>query len=116
MQRDALLLGEMIDVAEEAIAIASENDRTSLAADRRQHDALLWNFTVLGEASARISREIKESNPDVPWARPVQLRNRIIHGYWSVDLGVLHTTALEQLPAFVEQLRRIWRTLPDHGA
>lgn len=29
----------------------------------------------------------------------------MIHGYWSVDVDVLHTTAAELFPAFVEQLR-----------
>jgi ribonuclease HepT-like protein len=30
---------------------------------------------------------------------PARLRNRIVHGYWSVDLGVLHTTASNSFPA-----------------
>ena len=31
-------------------------------------------------------------------ARPSQLRNRIVHGYWSIDLAILHTTAVHDLP------------------
>lgn len=34
-----------------------------------------------------------------------EARNRVIRGYWSVDLEILHTTAEDQLPAFTEQLR-----------
>jgi len=34
----------------------------------------------------------------VPWEQPARLRNRIVHGYWSIDVEVLHTTATEQLP------------------
>ncbi len=36
-------------------------------------DSLLWNFTVLGEAAARLSDELKERFPDVPWLRPGRL-------------------------------------------
>jgi uncharacterized protein with HEPN domain len=41
----------------------------------------------------------------------VTLRNRIVHGYWSIDLGVLHTTASEQLPSFTGELRQVLRAL-----
>jgi uncharacterized protein with HEPN domain len=59
---------------------------------------LLWNFTVLGEAAAQLSADLKEQFPDIAWQQPSRLRNRIVHGYWSIDLEVLHTTATDQLP------------------
>ena len=43
----------------------------------------------------------------------MRLRNRIVHGYWSIDLEVLHTTATEQLPAFIASLRSVLSTLTD---
>ena len=48
---------------------------------------------------------------DVAWARPSQLRNRIVHGYWSIDLAVLHTTAVDDLPGFVSALRGVLTNL-----
>jgi uncharacterized protein YutE (UPF0331/DUF86 family) len=33
--------------------------------------------------------------------------NRIVHGYWSIDFGILIETAQNDLLAFVEQLREI---------
>jgi uncharacterized protein with HEPN domain len=43
----------------------------------------------------------------------MRLRNRIVHGYWSIDLEVLHTTATEQLPAFTASLRTALESLSD---
>ena len=60
-----------------------------------------------------MSDEIKARFPDVAWQQPVRLRNRIVHGYWSIDLGVLHTTASEQLPDFTGELRTVLKTLPN---
>jgi uncharacterized protein with HEPN domain len=68
---------------------------------------LLWNFTVLGEAAARVSSELKDRHPEIPWRRPADLRNRIVHGYWSIDLRILHTTATEQLEPLVKALRSV---------
>ena len=113
MQRDVLLLTEMIDAAEQAQQLVNGVTVRELEADRQRRDALLWNFTVLGEGAARLSDEIKARFPDVTWQQPVRLRNRIVHGYWSIDLDVLHTTASEQLPGFTIELRGVLRMLQN---
>ncbi len=115
MQRDVLLLTEMIDAAEQAQQLATGVRASELEADRRRRDALLWNFAVLGEAAGQLSAEIKRRFPDIPWQQPARLRNRIVHGYWSIDLEVLHTTATDQLPAFTADLRRVLTALSEGG-
>lgn len=53
------------------------------------------HFTILGEASAQLSAQLKEQLADVAWRQPVRLPNRIVHGYWSFDLNIVHTNARE---------------------
>jgi uncharacterized protein with HEPN domain len=107
MRRELLLIGEMIDAAEQAQKITAGIDAAQLARDRLRRDAVLWNFTVLGEASSQLDDQVKAEFPDVEWSRPTQLRNRIVHGYWSTDLDILLTTAREDLPGFAAQLRDV---------
>src|SRR5438105_4597530 len=107
MPRDVLLLEEMIEAAVHAVALVQDVSVVELSADRMRRDALLWNFAVLGEAATQLSDELRERFPGVLRRQPVRFRNRIIHGYWSIDLDVVHTTAREQLPRFAEDLRRI---------
>jgi len=35
----------------------------------------------------------------------------VVHGDWAIDLGILHTTATDQLPAFIAQRRDAVDTL-----
>ena len=114
MQRDTLLLTEMIEAAEQAQQLTANISVSQLEADRQRRDALLWNFTVIGEAAGQLSAEVKDKFPDLPWQQPIRLRNRIVHGYWSIDLEVLHTTATEQLPAFTASLRIVLASLADN--
>ncbi len=114
MQRDTLLITEMIDAAEQAQQLAAGLTVNQLEGDRQRRDALLWNFTVLGEAAGQLSAEVKAKFPDIPWQQPVRLRNRIVHGYWSIDLDVLQTTADKQLAAFIADLRGVLSSL-DQG-
>ena len=45
------------------------------------------------------------------WRQPARLRDRIVPGYWSIDLDVVHATAQEQLPGFSADLRRVLATV-----
>jgi len=107
MQRDRLLLAEVIDAAERLVELTAGRTSTEFDADRDRRDALLWNFTVLGEAVAQLTEDLKDAHPQVGWSDPVRMRNRIVHGYWSVDLDILVATARDDLPTFLERVRTI---------
>lgn len=111
MRRELLLLGEMIEAASQAQSLVDGIDLATLSADRQRRDALLWNFTVLGEAATQLDDEVKARFPEIPWSQPARLRNRVIHGYWSIDLQILHTTARDLLPQFCAQLREALESL-----
>ena len=68
---------------------------------------------MLGEAAAQVSETTVHRHPEIPWRQPVLLRNRIVHGYWSIDVAILVATASNQLPGFVAQLRAVHDTLDD---
>ena len=99
MQRDLVLLTEIIDAAERIVELTAGRTRGEFEADRDRRDALLWNFTVLGEAVSQLSDGTKVAHPEVGWSDPVRLRNRIVHGYWSIDLDVLLASARDDFPS-----------------
>lgn len=107
MQRDLLLLGEIIEAAERLQELTDGLTADDIAEDELRRDALLWNFTVLGEATSQLSEELRAAHANVEWHRPAQLRNRIVHGYWSIDLEILVSTASRDLPGFVQSVRRV---------
>lgn len=107
MPTDVILLTEMIDAGERVVAIVGRLDPGDPSSDRDLLDALLWNYTVLGEAAGQVSAEAKAAHPQVPWSDPVRLRNRIVHGYWSIDLDVLVSTARGDLPKLLDAVRLI---------
>ena len=70
MRRDVLLLEEMIQAAVQAVALVEGVAVEHLAEDRIRRDALLWNFTVLGEAAAQLSDELKQEFASVARRQP----------------------------------------------
>ncbi|MGL5867385.1 MAG: HepT-like ribonuclease domain-containing protein [Dermatophilaceae bacterium] len=97
MQRDVLLLREMRDAAVAIQDLVGDRSAEQLGADVLRRSALLWHFTVLGEAASQVPAETKESHPKVAWRAATRLRNRIVHGYWNIDVETLVTTAADDL-------------------
>ena len=59
--------------------------RDALMKQRLVQDAVIRNFEVIGEAATRLSPPVRDRSRDV-WSKVIAFRNRLIHGYWSVDL------------------------------
>lgn len=107
MQRDLVLVGEMISSANASIEIMGTLEAAELLMNRLRRDAILWNMSILGEASTQISDSLKSEHPEIPWRAPAQLRNRIIHGYWEVDLDIIVAVVRNDLPPLIAQLQAI---------
>jgi uncharacterized protein with HEPN domain len=57
--------------------------------DSKTIDAVTRNFEIIGEASNKISEEIRAKYPENEWKKIIGLRNRIIHEYFGVDNGII---------------------------
>lgn len=115
MRRELLLLREMIGAAERIREVIGDREVDDLQADALRREAVLWNYTVLGEASSQVPVEVKSTHPRVRWEQATRLRNRIVHGYWNIDLHVLHATAKDDLPIMIDQLTAALATM-EHEA
>ncbi len=75
--------------------------------DDKTIDAVIRNFTIIGEAANRIPEQIKDGFPEIEWRKIVALRNRVIHDYFGVDLEIVWFIVRNDIPVFKEQLKNI---------
>lgn len=113
MRREALLLAEIADAAERIIELTAGASVEDLDHDRSRREALLWSFTVLGEASSQLEDDFRTAHRDVPWRAAAALRNRIVHGYWQVSTSILLVTAQDDIPGFLTTVRGVQESLED---
>ena len=66
--------------------------------DNKTVDAVIRNFEIIGEASKRLSDEIKIKNPEIPWNEKYYLRNRVTHEYFGVDYEIIWDITTNYLP------------------
>ncbi|MEZ5054960.1 MAG: DUF86 domain-containing protein [Chitinophagales bacterium] len=67
-------------------------------------DAVERNIEIIGEACNQLPNSFMLSHPEVEWHKPISMRNRLIHGYFSVDLHLLWNTITQILPDFKTQI------------
>ncbi len=109
-ERDELRLRHVLDAAERISSYLQGVDQPSFLSNRMLQDAVIRNLEVIGEACANLSPGLTQANSTIPWHRASGIRNRLVHGYFDVDLRVVWQTAQESLPSFAQQVRALLRT------
>ncbi|KWT85083.1 HepT-like ribonuclease domain-containing protein [Candidatus Magnetominusculus xianensis] len=69
--------------------------------------AVIRELEIIGEATKRISIDIRDKYPEIPWKVMAGTRDKLIHHYFGVDIQVVWDTvdkAIPQLKAKIERL------------
>jgi uncharacterized protein with HEPN domain len=103
---DSLRVADMLGAARDAGTFVVGRKEGDLVGDRQLTLALLKCVEIVGEAAARVGPETRSKYLHVPWAHIVAMRNRLVHNYFDVDLSLLWTTVVEDLPRLVAMLER----------
>lgn len=106
-RRDAATLSDLIVACSRVIDYVHGASRSDLDRDNLLLSACCYQIAVIGEAVKRISQTTRTKYPEVPWRDIAGMRDRLIHGYDSVDIDELWKTATKDVPALREQVRTI---------
>ncbi len=85
-----------------------KSDEDFLADDLTQ-DAIIRNLEIIGEATNKLSAAFRNANLDVPWQKIAGMRNKLIHGYFSVDMPLVLDTVRGMLPDFRARIKTLRR-------
>jgi uncharacterized protein with HEPN domain len=95
---DRIRIQHMLDAAREAMAFAKGHTVDNLRTDRMLLLALVKEIEILGEAATQISEDFRLSRPDIPWAMIRGMRNLPIHAYSDVNVALVWSTVVSDLP------------------
>ena len=114
MRREELYLQDITEaVSAIEYFLAGIEKEVFLESDLLQ-SAVLQKLSILGEASARISDELKNRYPQTPWKKIVEFRNIAIHVYFSMNWEIIWAAATKNAPALGKQILLIQQTeFPD---
>lgn len=75
--------------------------------DPMLHDALLFQFVVVGEAVKHLSDETRANAPEVPWRDVAALRDLITHEYFRISIERILQIVDRDLPVLQEAVTRL---------
>jgi uncharacterized protein with HEPN domain len=104
LKNDLVRLRHILDAAREAVVFSRGNSRMDLDSDRKLCLSLVRLLEIIGEAARGISSGCQEAHPGIPWSKMIGMRDRLIHGYFDVNLDVVWNTVLQDLPPLVARL------------
>ena len=61
-------------------------------------DAVIRNIEIIGEATKKISKDLKSQYQEIPWKEMSGMRDKLIHDYFGVDVDVVWKTVNEDIP------------------
>jgi uncharacterized protein with HEPN domain len=86
MSRDAATLLDIARSAQLIIDFKQGMDKTAFANDLKTQSAIAHQLMVIGEAVKRLSAELHDSHPEIPWVLIAGMRDKLIHGYDIIDV------------------------------
>lgn len=105
--KDEDRIRHMLDAALKAAEFSKGRRRSDLDQDEKLTLSLVHLLEILGEAAGKVSEDFRQSHPEIPWNRVTGIRNRLIHGYFDVDLDIVWQTVTGRLPELITQLKKL---------
>lgn len=100
-------LDHIQQAATDAYSFVEGMDKADFLTDKRTQQAVIMSFIIIGEAATKVMdgyAVFTQTHVDVPWRSMRNMRNRMAHGYFDINLDVVWETVQEWLPALLQQL------------
>ena len=76
-----------------------------MKADVMCYHVVVYNVMIIGEAANLLTREFREEHPDVPWRDIIDMRNVLVHGYFTTSALFIWETFTKDLPPLLQQVK-----------
>jgi uncharacterized protein with HEPN domain len=75
--------------------------------DLKIQDAVIRRLEIIGEASKRIPKSVKDINKNIPWIKLSSFRDFITHSYFEASLSRIWVIIMKDLPEIKEDIKKI---------
>ncbi|HTW90608.1 MAG TPA: HepT-like ribonuclease domain-containing protein [bacterium] len=103
---DAIRLRHMLDAAREALEFVRGKTEDNIGEDRMLVLGLVKEIEIIGEAAGKVSEPTRRHLSQIPWQDVIDMRNRLIHVYFDIDVGVVWDTVSKDLRPLIAVLER----------
>jgi uncharacterized protein with HEPN domain len=104
---------DILDAMDKAEVLVEDFSYREFEEDFRTNFAVIRALEIIGEATKRLPMSLREQYPEIPWTGMAGMRDRIIHGYDTVDLQIVWDVVQQDIPEIKPRIQQI---LADYTA
>ncbi len=98
-RNDAVYLAHILDAINQIEIYTADLSYSQFLRTRLVQDGVIRQLEIIGEASRNLSDEFRTQHSDLPWQQIISLRNRLIHAYFDVNLGIVWDIIQNDIPS-----------------
>jgi uncharacterized protein with HEPN domain len=102
--RDNSSLLDIAGAARKVLQYKSDMDKSSFLSDDKTQSAIVFQLLIIGEAVKRLSVELRDQHPEIPWSLIAKMRDNLIHRYDNIDADEVWKTSDQDIPALLGNL------------
>ena len=104
-REDRIRMRHMLEAAERVARYCAGFNRKELGADEMRLLAVVKSIEVIGEASMKVSAATQARLASIDWLGIRRMRNRMIHGYDTIDVERVWDAVEIDIPPLIEILK-----------
>src|ERR1700743_2603043 len=101
---DQVYLQDILESIEIILTYTENKTEFEFINDLMLQDAVIRRFEIIGEASSKVSENIKLKYPAIQWKLMKAMRNKLVHEYFGVSPHTIYSTINLDLPVLKEQI------------
>lgn len=106
-REDTVRLSHMLDAVEKIIEFTKGCRQDDFYKDEKLTLAVIRLIEILGEAGKNVSNQFCRDHPEISWKQIAGARDRLVHGYFDVDLNIVWQIVSSDIPNLLVQLKSI---------
>jgi len=76
--------------------------------DKKTINAVIRSLEVMGEAVKKIPESMRKKFPNIPWKRIAGMRDKLIHEYHGVDIGIVWVVIKDEIPPLNPHIKKVY--------
>jgi uncharacterized protein with HEPN domain len=104
MRRELLYLTDIVEAADHIAAFIANATFEQFEQSELVRSAVVQKLAIIGEAASRISSDLRDREPEIPWPQIVAFRNILVHAYFGIDWVEVWNVAKARCPILRQQI------------
>lgn len=104
---DSVYLRHILDAIARVATYLDGVDEGSFNQNHLIQDGVIRQIEIIGEATRQLSADLRKQYAQVPWQDIAGMRDKLIHGYFGVDIEKVWLTAQADLPVLKIEVEKI---------